>query len=180
MKFSAKTAFDDLTPYQGHLWSIHFPGTTHFNAFNAGGSVGKEFPATTVQEDLFSVNYDQLVFGNGIALPVPQFVLYLGNLNITFWDKMTDNDVLLLEKFFVDWVQDIHEHNAFKKLGSNETVAKLIEIRKYNKTQTDIIRKSKYLVLPPDVLMFNPTGMSDLYTNTVRLPIIGTKAIHDK
>ena len=179
MKFSSATAFADLTPYQGHLWSIRFINDADMNVFDAGGSIGKEFPALSVQEDLFTINFDQIQIANGLTIPVPQYVTYLGNININFWDKMTDSDVLLLEKTFVDWAGYIHNSNAFKNLDDPK-VTRTIEILKYNPKTNSPVAVSRYRVLPPDVLVFNPTGAADVYTNTVRLTIVGTEKIHDK
>lgn len=179
MKFSSATAFSDLTPYQGHLWSIRFISDSNMNVFDAGGSIGKEFPALSVQEDLFTINFDQIQIANGITIPVPQSVSYLGNININFWDKMVANDVLILEKMFVEWVSYIQSGNAFKNLD-DPNVTKTIEISKYNAATDASIVTSRYRVLPPDVLVFNPTGAADVYTNTVRLTIVGTEKIHDR
>jgi len=179
MKFSSATAFDDLTPYQGHLWSIRFVDDTNMNVFDAGGAIGKEFPALSVQEDLFTINFDQIQIANGITIPVPQYVSYLGNININFWDKMTQSDVLILEKLFTNWATYIHNSNSFKSLDDSK-VTKTIEILKYNPSSNSPVVTSRYRVLPPDVVVFNPTGAPDVYTNTVRLTIVGTQKIHDK
>ena len=102
MKYSLESIHKTAVFFNGHLWTIRFADET-VNILNAGGDIGKVYPAANLTEPLSSIMYDSVSVGNGTVLEFPKVVSYQSDLGITFYDSGKTEDLLKLNKFFIDW-----------------------------------------------------------------------------
>ena len=140
MKFSADSIMKSLTPFRGYLYTVHFDDDD-FNCLNSGGDIDTQFPAISVQEDLFNINYDQVSVVNGMSVQIPQYINYLGNLNLNFWDKMSEDQALLIEKAFIEWTGEVFNDNGGIK-QITKGMYKSVEITLKAAQKGDVIAKN--------------------------------------
>jgi len=157
-------------PYIEHNWWVAFEG---FDVRNSGGSIGLDFPALSVEENVASIEYDALYVANNFKVEFPRNISYLGDITITFYDD--GKRPLLLERLLLVWIDEVHSHNT---INSPQDVAKEITI--YRSSRTDSKVHSKYKVLPPRNLDSNQTREVKVYNNTITLPIVQVLQLYEE
>lgn len=173
MKYSLESIHKTAVFFNGHLWTIRFADET-VNILNAGGDIGKVFPASNVTEPLSSIMYDSVSVGNGTVLDFPKVVSYQSDLGITFYHSGKTEDLLKLNKFFIDWTTLAEKHNGSEAgVGLIRDISKRVFIHKYSRTSRTYVLSSEYIVLPPDNLSINNTADVSLLNSSINLKIIG-------
>jgi len=164
MIYSLESIHGSSQFYNSYQWSVKFDSE---NILQSGGSIGATIPATSVSEDIFKIEYEQLPVGP-LTIPMPLSVNYTGTVTVSFYDNGRPGSLLSIHKFLLDWAHSIHVDNQFKSINSS---IKKIEIYRYSREAGDSL-KSIYLVLPPDVSKIDNSNAVSLLEGGVTFQIV--------
>jgi len=170
MQFSLASLQLSADYFPSYLYTVRLDGfSSEVNIQTAGGSVGSVIPAQHVEEDLFSIAFENLSIGPGIVLPIPQAVSFCGKVSITFYDSGKTGNLLVIEKQLTKWVNDIHTDQGFIDLSQIE---KTLTISKYSSESDGYVVQSVYGVFPPSDLKFSASNEVHLLQNSCTFQIV--------
>lgn len=152
---------------QGYLWDIYF--TESLNSQHKSRLTqpfDKWFPASTVNDERFSINEENFQLHQNAGFPLPSGAQQRG-VTIGFYDNMSN----VLTKWLTTWVKtDIL--NDGKYLTPLSKCTKELHIVKLN-SQREPVDIFHYLVIPSGMMDFQGTEHSESTVHNVRFLIVG-------
>lgn len=146
---------------RGYLWDIRFPdGPPAFQ---------KWFPATTVEENLWSITTYEIVGGNS-SYEIPKgtsvFTLKIGFIESAMHD---------MAHWLTEWVNDDMLDGGSGKTGLLEDIVKEVQIKKLLPTK-ELVKLSSYNVFPKGSQFFSGTSDDTPLTDDIEFIIAETLA----
>lgn len=154
MKFSLNNIHASANWHPRYLWAVHFMDNKPNIQNSSLPDANLVIPCTSVTEVLYEHEIETVSTINGLKLPMPLNVWYLGTVGINFYDSGHPGQIQTIQNWFINWVDNIHsDTNAFKPLKSDD-VTKWMYVKKYDRESEGYIWQSMYKVLPPTNLNF--------------------------
>ena len=162
--------FDILSNWQpahSDLYNVYFEDDDNLNTMKVNDSSdGKIFPATSVEEHLTQVQYEDIRLIDGLTLPYPVDIQDYGYITVTFQENISWDAHIQLKKWVDNW-----RNNAEGMFKTPKQQIKTLIIGRLSLTGK-VMTVSKYGVLPPDSLRATNTQQNATVDNSVTFRVV--------
>ena len=168
-KVSYSSIASDWKPAIQDLYTVSFQDTS-LNVLPAGlesSSGGNVFPATSVQEHIFSVDNEEIQLVSGIRVPFPVHVETYGTIDMTFTDS---NKYAVTQYFHKLLTEKMYSQDSSTLKQMSGWVQELTICRYDNWGK--VTNTSKYGVLIPTSMMVNNSNALAVSEAPVNLKIV--------
>jgi hypothetical protein len=157
---------------QGYLWSVRFSPTGLNNPEEVPDKpFDTWFPASTLDEDLFSVESFSFHTGGG-AFRVPQR-RSAKNVRMTFYDDVDCTLLGWFERWVNDFMFDVGSGRDFSTVTPLEGCVRQLEVNRLDSSRNPVGSSRQYLVYPEGGLTFRGGSHAEARIFPISLVIVG-------
>ena len=146
-------------------YTVYFSSQDDLNIMNTKNDI-YIFPALSVEEHLYSVEFNEIRLIDGLTLPFPQSLQEYGYITIVFMDNEQWKLHNLLQNWGCNWQKS--DEGIFTK---PEEQIKTIFIERTDLTGR-VVALSAYGVLPPESLRASNSTANSIVENTISLRVV--------
>lgn len=155
-------------PAHSDCYNVYFEHTTSFDDninIMKISDTSKIFPATSVEEHLANVEYEEIRFIDGLTVPFPVALQEHGYVTITFQEDINWSAHKYLREWMTKWVDKPGTMRSPDDMIRNLVIEKL-------DLSGNVVARSEYGVLPPDNLRATNSQANSVVEDSISLRVV--------